>query len=146
MRLLNSPRRRPLAKNSKAPIAKGPSQRQLRVGEMLRHALAELLSRREIHDDVLTRTVLTVAEVRMTPDLKLATAYVMPLGGGDPKPILDALDKHKRLIRTTLAKAVKLKYAPDIRFRADEGFDEAMKIDRLLSSPQVRRDVDKNDE
>lgn len=113
---------------------------------MLRHALAQLLARGEIHDDVLTSTVLTVAEVRMSTDLKLATAYVMPLGGGDPAPVLTALDRHKRFIRATLAKAVNLKYAPDIRFRADEGFDEAMKIERLLNSPVVRGDVDKADE
>lgn len=113
---------------------------------MLRHALAELLARSEIHDDVLTSTVLTVAEVRMSPDLKLATAYVMPLGGGDPAPVLAALEKHKRFIRTSLARSVNLKYAPDIRFRADEGFEEAMKIERLLASEQVRRDVGTDDE
>ncbi len=108
---------------------------------MLRHALAELLSRREIHDDVLTGTVITVAEVRMSPDLKLATAYVMPLGGSDPKPVLDALDKNKGFIRKSLAKKVTLKYAPDFRFRADDRFDEALNIDRLLNSPEVRRDT-----
>lgn len=137
-----SPRRRPLAKNSRPQSAAGPSQRQLRVGEMLRHALAELLTRREIHDDVLTASVITVAEVRMSPDLKLATAYVMPLGGGDPAPVLAALDRHKRYIRSALAKAVKLKFAPDVRFRADERFDDALNIDRLLNSPQVRRDIE----
>lgn len=109
---------------------------------MLRHALAELLTRREIHDDVLTASVITVAEVRMSPDLKLATAYVMPLGGGDPAPVLAALDRHKRYIRSALAKAVKLKFAPDVRFRADERFDDALNIDRLLNSPQVRRDIE----
>ncbi|KUO63220.1 MAG: ribosome-binding factor A [Alphaproteobacteria bacterium BRH_c36] len=113
---------------------------------MLRHALAEMLARSEIHDDVLSSSVITVAEVRMTPDLKLATAYIMPLGGGDAAPVIAALEKHKKYIRSTLAKAVNLKYAPDVRFRADEGFDEAMKIERLLNSPQVRRDVEKDDE
>ncbi len=112
----------------------------------MRHALAELLSRREIHDDVLSNNLITVAEVRMSPDLKLATAYVMPLGGGDAKPILAALDRNKKFIRTSLAKAVKLKFAPDVRFREDERFDEALHIDSLLNSPEVRRDIEKDDE
>ena len=129
-------------KSNPAGSAAGPSQRQLRVGEMLRHALAELLTRREIHDDVLTNSVITVAEVRMSPDLKLATAYVMPLGGGDVAQVIAALDRNKRYIRTSIAKAVKLKYAADLRFRADERFDEALHIDSLLNSPKVRRDID----
>ncbi|MFA9475344.1 MAG: 30S ribosome-binding factor RbfA [Filomicrobium sp.] len=129
-------------KSNPAGSAAGPSQRQLRVGEMLRHALAELLTRREIHDDVLTNSVITVAEVRMSPDLKLATAYVMPLGGGDVAQVIEALDRNKRYIRTSIAKAVKLKYAADLRFRADERFDEALHIDSLLNSPKVRRDID----
>lgn len=111
---------------------------------MLRHGLAELLSRREIHDDVLTSTVITVAEVRMSSDLKLATAYVMPLGGSDPKPVLEALDRNKGYIRKFLAKKVNLKFAPDVRFKADERFDEALNIDRLLMSPEVRRDTDES--
>ncbi len=131
-----------MPKRTNSQAAAGPSQRQLRVGEMLRHALAELLTRREVHDDVLTGTVITVAEVRMSPDLKLATAYVMPLGGGDVAPLLEALDRNKRYIRTSIAKAVKLKYAPDLRFRADERFDEALHIESLLNSPEVRRDID----
>ena len=129
-------------KSNPAGSAAGPSQRQLRVGEMLRHALAELLTRREIHDDVLTNSVITVSEVRMSPDLKLATAYVMPLGGGDVAQVIEALDRNKRYIRTSIAKAVKLKYAADLRFRADERFDEALHIDSLLNSPKVRRDID----
>jgi len=129
-------------KSNPAGSAAGPSQRQLRVGEMLRHALAELLPRREIHDDVLTNSVITVSEVRMSPDLKLATAYVMPLGGGDVAQVIAALDRNKRYIRTSIAKAVKLKYAADLRFRADERFDEALHIDSLLNSPKVRRDID----
>lgn len=113
---------------------------------MLRHALAGLLTRGEIHDDVLASSLVTVAEVRMSPDLKIATAYIMPLGGGDAAPVIAALERHKRFIRTNLAKAVNLKYAPDIRFREDEGFEEAMKIERLLASPQVRRDVENKEE
>jgi ribosome-binding factor A len=119
----------------------GPSQRQLRVGELIRHALAEMLSRGDIHDDVLASHVVTVPEVRLSPDLKLATAYIMPLGGQDVAPVLKALDGHKRYIRGEIAHRVNLKYAPDIRFRADESFAEAERIDALLDSEKVRRDT-----
>ncbi|MGX5735276.1 30S ribosome-binding factor RbfA [Bosea thiooxidans] len=121
----------------------GPSQRQLRVGELIRHALADMLSRGDIHDDVLASHVVTVPEVRLSPDLKLATAYIMPLGGQDVKPVLKALDGHKRYIRGEIAHRVNLKYAPDIRFRADESFAEAERIDALLDSEKVRRDTDR---
>lgn len=123
----------------------GPSQRQLRVGETIRHALAELLARGEIHDDTIQSHVITVTEVRMSPDLKLATAYIMPLGGVDLKPVLGAFEKNRKFIRSVVAHAVNLKYAPDIRFREDETFEEAMRIERLLHSPQVRRDIEKRD-
>lgn len=119
----------------------GPSQRQLRVGELIRHALAEMLARGDIHDDVLAKHVVTVPEVRLSPDLKLATAYIMPLGGQDIAPVLKALDGHKRYIRGEIAHRVNLKYAPDIRFRADESFAEAERIDALLDSDKVRRDT-----
>jgi ribosome-binding factor A len=121
---------------------KGPSQRQLRVGETIRHALAELLVRGEIHDDVIQSHVITVTEVRMSPDLKLATAYIMPLGGADLKPVLAALDKNRKFIRAEVAHAVNLKFAPDVRFREDETFEEAMRIERLLHSPKVRKDIE----
>lgn len=120
----------------------GPSQRQLRVGELIRHKLAQLLSRGDIHDDLLARTVVTIPEVRMSPDLKIATAYVMPLGGGNGDEIVKALAEHKKFIRREVAKAVNLKFAPDIRFRFDETFDEANRIDALLNSPKVRQDID----
>lgn len=123
--------------------AHGPSQRQLRVGELVRHKLAEMLSRGDIHDDVLAAHVVTVPEVRMSPDLKLATAYVMPLGGKDAKPVLEALDRHKRYIRGEVAHALNLKFAPELRFRFDETFDEGARIDALLDSPVVRRDIGK---
>ena len=119
-----------------------PSQRQLRVGELIRHVLAEMLTRGEIHDEVLTTHVVTVPEVRMSPDLKLATIYVVPLGGKDVEPVLGALDRHKRFIRGEIAHAVNLKFAPDIRFLKDESFDEASRIDQLPDSPKVRRDID----
>jgi ribosome-binding factor A len=119
----------------------GPSQRQLRVGELIRHALAEMLSRGEIYDPVLSSHVVTIPEVRLSPDLRLATIYVMPLGGRDVKEVLAALDRHKKYIRGELAHEVNLKFAPDIRFMADETFDEADRIDQLLRSPKVARDL-----
>lgn len=125
---------------------RGPSQRQLRVGELIRHKIAEMLARGEIHDDVLAEHVITVPEVRISPDLKLATIYIMPLGGEDVKPVLAALDRHKRFIRGEIAHSVNLKFAPDVRFRFDETFDEATRIDRLLDSPKVRQDTAKKSE
>lgn len=130
-------------KSRSAEPARGPSQRQLRVAEMIRHKLAEMLGRGEIHDDVLAAHVVTISEVRMSPDLKLATAYVMPLGGRDIAPVLAALDRNRRFIRGELAHAVNLKFAPDIRFREDETFEEASRIEALLHSPRVRSDIDK---
>jgi ribosome-binding factor A len=128
---------RPLARRT------GPSQRQLRVGESIRHALAEMLSRGEVHDDVLASHVVTVSEVRMSPDLRLATIYIMPLGGKDLEPVLAALDRHRKFIRGEVAHAVNLKFAPEIRFQADETFDEAQRIDEILRSPKVAQDLKK---
>ena len=122
--------------------AKGPSQRALRAGELVRHALVEILARGDVHDPVIEAHRITVPLVRMSPDLRLATVYVMPLGGEHEKDVLDALDRNKRYLRGEIAQRVNLKFAPDIRFRIDEGFDEAERIERLLRSPQVRRDLD----
>ena len=120
----------------------GPSQRQLRVGELIRHALAEMLTRGEVHDPVIEGHMITVPEVRMTADLRLATIYVMPLGGRDENEVVAALDRNKRFLRGEIARRVNLKFAPDIRFRLDERFDEAERIEKLLRTPQVRRDLD----
>jgi ribosome-binding factor A len=125
------------------PAASGPSQRALRVGELIRHALAEMLSRGDIHDDTIAGHVITVPEVRMSPDLKLATVYVMPLGGKDVAAVVKALNANKRYLRGEIAHRVNLKFAPDLRFRTDERFDEAERIERLLRAPAVRRDLDK---
>jgi ribosome-binding factor A len=103
-----------------------------------------MLARGDIHDEVLAAHVVTVPEVRLSPDLKLATAYVMPLGGEDIEPVIEALNRHKRFIRGEIAHAVNLKFAPDIRFRRDETFEEASRIDALLASPKVRQDVEKD--
>jgi ribosome-binding factor A len=134
----------PMANRRRVEKSTGPSQRQLRVGELIRHALAEMLTRGEIHDDVLASHVVTIPEVRMSPDLRLATIYVMPLGGKDVAPVLEALDRNKRYIRGEVAEAVNLKFAPDIRFLADETFEEADRIDQLLASDKVRQDLDKD--
>ncbi|WP_288587879.1 30S ribosome-binding factor RbfA [uncultured Methylobacterium sp.] len=120
----------------------GPSQRQQRVAELVRHALAEVLSRGDILDPVLNQHVITVPEVRMSPDLKLATAYVMPLGGQDERPVIEALERNKKVLRQEVARRVVLKFAPDLRFRRDETFDEAARIDALLRSDKVQRDLE----
>ncbi|WP_439572663.1 30S ribosome-binding factor RbfA [Phreatobacter sp.] len=119
----------------------GPSQRQLRVGELLRHALAEVLQRGEVHDPVLATHVVTVPEVRMSPDLKIATCFVMPLGGKDQEAVIAALARNKRYLRGELAHRTNLKYAPDLRFRIDGSFEEGSRIDDLLDSDDVRRDT-----
>jgi ribosome-binding factor A len=121
---------------------KAPAQRSLRAGELVRHALAEILARGEVHDPVIETHLITVAEVRMSPDLRIATVYIFPLGGQDATAVLAALDRNKRYLRGEIARRVNLKFAPDIRFRIDERFDEAERIERLLRSPQVRRDLD----
>lgn len=123
---------------------KGPSQRQLRVGEMIRHVLSDLLMRGEIHDDDLAGSLITITEVRMSPDLKLATAYVRPLGNLEPAgPIIKALARHAKYIRGAVAPKINLKYAPQFRFLEDDVFDEAQRIEELLASPKVRADIEK---
>lgn len=121
---------------------KAPSQRQLKVGEVIRHALAEIFVRGEVMDEVVSKHSLTVPEVRMTPDLKLATAYVMPLGGGEAEEVVEHLEKHKRFLRGEVAKRVNLKFMPELRFKVDVSFEESARIDALLASPQVARDLD----
>ena len=128
----------------KSSHARPPSQRQLRVGELIRHKLAEMLARGDIHDDVLAAHVITIPEVRLSPDLKLATAYVIPLGGTDTEAVLEALTRHKRYIRAEIAHTVNLKFAPDIRFRSDDTFAEASRIDALLAGAKGRQDVDED--
>jgi ribosome-binding factor A len=123
----------------------GGSQRQLRVGELVRHEFADMLTRGEVHDPVIETHMITVPEVRMTADLRLATIYVMPLGGRDEKDVLDALDRNKRYVRGEIARRVNLKFAPEIRFRIDERFDEAERIEKLLRTPVVQRDLSSKD-
>ena len=134
-----------MAKHSRRDQAAGPSQRALRAGELVRHAAAEILARGEVHDPVLEGHLITVPEVRMSPDLRQATIYVMPLGGRDATAVVEALERNKRYLRGEIARRVNLKFAPDIRFRLDERFDEAERIEKLLRTPEVRRDLDKDD-
>jgi ribosome-binding factor A len=102
-----------------------------------------MLARGDIHDDVIASHVITVPEVRLSPDLKLATAYVVTLGDSHTDAVIEALNRNKRFIRAEVAHAVNLKFAPDIRFRRDETFEEASRIDQLLASQKARQDVDK---
>ena len=122
----------------------GPSQRALRAGELVRHAIAEVLSRGDVHDPVLSGHLITIPEVRMSPDLRQATVYVMPLGGKDTKQVLDALENNKKFLRTEVAHRVNLKFAPELKFRFDDRFDEAERIEKLLRTPAVKRDLEKD--
>src|SRR6476620_1434044 len=127
--------------HQKKSSASGGSQRQLRVGEQVRHAIAEILAQGSVHDADLEGHIITVPEVRMSPDLKLATIYVMPLGGRDTELIITALDRNKKFLRGEVARRVNLKFAPDIRFRIDDRFDEAERIEKLLRTPAVQKDL-----
>lgn len=122
----------------------GASQRQLRVGELIRHAIAEVLARGDAPDETIASHSITVPEVRMSADLRLATIYVMPLGGRDQKQVMEALERNKKFLRGEIVRRVSMKFAPEIRFRVDERFDEAERIERLLRSPEVARDLKKD--
>ena len=126
--------------------APGGSQRQLRVGELVRHAVAEMLTRGDVHDPVIEGHLITVPEVRMSPDLRLATIYVMSMGGRDASEVVAAFERHKKYLRAEIAHRINLKFAPDIRFRVDERFEEAERIEKLLRSPEVQRDLDQGDD
>jgi ribosome-binding factor A len=126
-------------KSQSSPV--GASQRQLRVGELVRHAVADILGAGGVHDPALEGHIITVPEVRMSPDLKLATVYVMPLGGRGIEEVVDALERNKKFLRGEVAHRVNLKFAPDLRFRVDERFDEAERIEKLLRTPAVQRDL-----
>lgn len=119
----------------------GPSQRQLRVAELLRRGLSDVLLRGDLHEPDLAGRSVTVGEVRMSPDLKLATVFVSELGGGDPLPIVKALARNKGEIRRVLTKSVRLKYSPDLRFLADESYDRMDATRALLARDEVARDL-----
>src|ERR1700687_699259 len=121
--------------------AAGGSQRQLRVGETVRHAVADILSHGSVHDPDLEGHIITVPEGRMSPDLKLGTIYVMPLGGRDNEIVSAARKRNKKFLRGEVARRVNLKFSPDVRFRVDERFDEAERIEKLLRTPAVQKDL-----
>lgn len=121
----------------------GPSQRQLRVGEQVRHALSDVLQRGEVRDDLLEMTVISISEVRMSPDLKIATAFVTPLGAADDQAVIKALARNAKFIRGRVSGALRqMKYMPEFRFRLDTSYDNMARIDDLLRSPEVARDLD----
>lgn len=122
-------------------MKKGPSQRQLRVGEVIRRSLSEALMRGETHEPELDAVSITVSEVRTTPDLRTATAYVLPLGGGEAERILAALNRARPELRRAVTRAVRLKFSPDLRFELDDTFDKMDDTRRMLSDERVRRDV-----
>ena len=125
----------------------GPSQRQPRIGEQVRHALADVIQRGEVRDDVIEGTVISISEVRMSPDLKIATAFVSPLGAKDDQAVIKALAKNAKFIRGRVSGALRqMKYMPEFRFRLDTSYDNFAKIDALLRSPEVVRDLDDEDE
>jgi ribosome-binding factor A len=124
----------------------GPSQRQLRVGEVLRHALAEILNRNEIRDPDLDGISVTITQVKPSPDMRYATVYCAPLGGKNTAPTIAALNRHKGFLRGQMGHMISIKFTPDLRFVEDQSFAEAEKIENLLKLPQVQRDLMASDQ
>ncbi len=135
----------PMAKN-KFHDGSGPSQRQLRVGETIRRALSEVLARGDVHDPELNRMSITVGEVRTSPDLKIATAYVLPLGGKGQEDVINLLSRNKAELRRLTAKKLTLKFSPDLRFQLDRTFDQMDETRRMLAQDVVRRDAQAPDD
>jgi len=131
-----------MAKNQNSE-GRAPSQRQLRVGELIRRRLSEMLQRGDVYDPDLARMSITVGEVRCSPDLRVATAYVLPLGGGQKEECLAALRNNRHEIRREVSKALSIKFAPEIRFEIDDTFDRMDATTRMLNDPHVRQDLDK---
>ncbi len=123
---------------------KAPSQRQLRVGELIRHSLSDMLARGAVRDPVLQAASVTVTEARMSPDLRVATLFVMPLGGADAAAIVAALERARGFLRGRVAAGLDLRFAPELRFAVDTSFAEAQRLDSLLHSPQVARDLERD--
>ncbi|WP_299562255.1 30S ribosome-binding factor RbfA [uncultured Sulfitobacter sp.] len=134
-----------MAKN-KFHDGSGPSQRQLRVGETIRRALSEVLARGDVHDPELNRMSITVGEVRTSPDLKIATAYVLPLGGKGQEDVINLLSRNKAELRRLTAKKLTLKFSPDLRFQLDRTFDQMDETRRMLAQDVVRRDAQAPDD
>jgi len=127
--------------NNRFSSKKGPSQRQLRAGELIRHALVEIMQRESLREPDLQGVSITLSEVRVSPDLKQASVYAAPLGGGRQREVIAALNKVAPFLRGLLGKKIDLKFTPALTFRSDETFAEAEKIDALLSRPDVARDL-----
>ena len=125
-----------------SPGGKAPSQRQLRVGELIRRAMAEILGRGDVHDPDLNRLSITVSEVRVTPDLRIATAYVLPLGGRNQDEAIQLLAQNKGELRRQITKKLALRFSPDLRFRLDDTYDRMDETRRLFAQDDVRRDLD----
>lgn len=126
--------------------AAGPSQRQLRAGELVRHALVEVLREVEIHDDAMKGVSVTITEARLSPDLRHAVCFVEPLGGGHAAEVVEALNRHARFLRGQLGHHIDMKFTPDLKFIHDESFAEAERMNRLFSSPEVRRDLEAHED
>ena len=126
---------------AKARKPTGPTQRMLRAGELVRHAMAEFLTRGELDDPIVSGRAITIPEVRVTPDLRQAFVYVMPLGGEGAEDVARALNRHRKFIRGQVAPVINLKYAPELEFRVDTSFDSASRIDELLRSERVQKDL-----
>ena len=126
--------------------ASGPSQRQLRAGELIRHALVEVLREVEVHDEALDGVSVTITEARLSPDLKHAVCFVEPLGGGHAAEVVEALNRHARFLRGQLGHHIDMKFTPDLKFIHDQSFDEAERMNRLFASPEVRRDLEHPDD
>ena len=121
---------------------KGPSQRQLRVSENLRHELSQIFTRVDIRDDDLKGVIITVSEIRTSPDMRNATVFVMPLGGERADEIVTALERNKKFLRGELSRKVHLKYMPELNFKLDESFDNSGRITEVLNSEKVAKDLD----
>lgn len=132
--------------SSRFSNSSGPSQRQLRVGELVRRRLSEVLARGDVHDPDLNRMSITVSEVRCSPDLKIATAFVLPLGGKDAKEAIALLAKNRGELRRAVSKGLALKFAPDLRFLVDETFDQMDEARRLFADDHVRQDLEDDDD
>lgn len=121
--------------------AQGPSQRQLRAGELVRHSLVEILREEDLSDPALEGVSVTVTEVRMSPDLRHATVFVEPLGGGHAAEVVEGLNRHAKFLRGRLGRTIEMKFTPDLKFLHDESFNEAQRMDRLFDDPKVRQDL-----
>ena len=131
--------KRPSSQGRQAPT--GPSQRQLRAGELVRHALVEIFREEEISDPALAGVSVTVTEVRLSPDLRHATIFVEPLGGAHFSEVVDALNRHSKFVRGRLGKLIDMRFTPDLKFLHDESFNEAARMSRLFDDPKVRQDL-----